>query len=52
MEEKLGLKSNIWIKEKAEQDMVEPFVDYKVLGGIIFKGLSFYVYDTHIVDVL
>jgi dCTP deaminase len=45
----MGLKSDAWIKAKAEADkMIEPFVDKQVRQGVISYGLSSYGYDIRV----
>lgn len=46
----MGLKSDKWIKEKALQGMIEPFVDHLVTDGVISYGLSSYGYDMRIAN--
>lgn len=46
----VGLKSDRWIREKAEQGMITPFVDRQVKEGVISYGLSSYGYDMRVAD--
>jgi dCTP deaminase len=44
------LRNDIWIKEKAMQGMIEPFVEDQVQKGVISYGLSSYGYDIRIAN--
>ncbi len=47
----MGLKPDHWIRKMAqEQQMIEPFVDTQVRGGVISYGLSSYGYDMRVAD--
>ncbi len=44
------VRNDVWIKEKALQGMVEPFVETQVQKGVISYGLSSYGYDIRIAN--
>jgi dCTP deaminase len=46
----MGLKSDTWIRQHAEQGMIEPFVDQQVKQGVISYGLSSYGYDLRVAN--
>lgn len=45
-----GVKCDRWIRERALEGMIEPFVDHQVRGGVISYGLSSYGYDLRVAD--
>jgi len=45
----MGLKSDNWIRKMAhEYNMIEPFADQQVRGGVISYGVSSYGYDIRV----
>lgn len=47
----MAIKSDRWIKQMAlEHDMIEPFEDRQVRGGVISYGVSSYGYDIRVAD--
>jgi dCTP deaminase len=47
----MGLKSDRWIKKMArEHNMIEPFTDSQIRGGVISYGVSSYGYDMRVAD--
>lgn len=46
----MGIKSDRWIKEKAIQGMIAPFVEHQISKSVISFGLSSYGYDIRIAD--
>lgn len=46
----MGVLPDSWIKEKAEEGMIEPFVNHQVNKGVVSYGLSSYGYDFRVTD--
>lgn len=44
----MGLKSDMWIKERAKNGMISPFCETQVASGQISYGLSSYGYDIRV----
>jgi dCTP deaminase len=48
--EKMGIKSDKWIREKSLKGMIAPFESSQVRAGVISYGLSSYGYDIRVAD--
>ena len=46
----MSIKSDRWIKEKAREGMIEPFVESQVRADVVSYGLSSYGYDIRVAD--
>jgi dCTP deaminase len=46
----MGLKSDIWIREKSKEGMITPYCEGLVGEGVVSYGLSSYGYDIRVSD--
>ena len=46
----MSIKSDRWIKEMAQNGMIEPFVENQVRADVVSFGLSSYGYDIRVAD--
>lgn len=46
----MSIKSDRWIKERAREGMIEPFVESQVRADVVSFGLSSYGYDIRVAD--